>query len=89
MPLNETPPSAATRAAAEARQFDSNEFVEQQIEQMPQMMDSIREVLGNILDEPIFPQAKERLLKPLKEIPPFAAKARQFDSNEFVEQQIE
>ncbi|KAL9982461.1 hypothetical protein ACROYT_G004507 [Oculina patagonica] len=46
-----------------ARQFD--EFVEQQIERMPQMTDPLREVVRNILDEPIPLEVQERLLKPL------------------------
>ncbi|KAL9963464.1 hypothetical protein ACROYT_G026975 [Oculina patagonica] len=56
MPSSEMP-------SAKARQFD--EFVEQQIERMPQMTDSIREVVRNILDEPIPLEVQERLLKPL------------------------
>ncbi|KAL9960025.1 hypothetical protein ACROYT_G033415 [Oculina patagonica] len=50
-------------AANKARQFD--EFVEQQIERMPQMTDPLREVVRNILDEPISLEVQKRLLKPM------------------------
>ncbi|KAL9952822.1 hypothetical protein ACROYT_G040133 [Oculina patagonica] len=49
--------------ANKARQFD--EFVEQQIERMPQMSGPLREVVRNILDEPIPLEVQKRLLKPL------------------------
>ncbi|KAL9968198.1 hypothetical protein ACROYT_G026545 [Oculina patagonica] len=49
--------------ANKASQFD--EFVEQQIERMPQMSGPLREVVRNILDEPIPLEVQERLLKPL------------------------
>ncbi|KAL9989202.1 hypothetical protein ACROYT_G003726 [Oculina patagonica] len=49
--------------ANKASLFD--EFVEQQIERMPQMSGPLREVVRNILDEPIPLEVQERLLKPL------------------------
>ncbi|KAL9953248.1 hypothetical protein ACROYT_G040634 [Oculina patagonica] len=49
--------------ANKASQFDK--FVEQQIERMPQMSGPLREVVRNILDEPIPLEVQKRLLKPL------------------------
>ncbi|KAL9970785.1 hypothetical protein ACROYT_G023214 [Oculina patagonica] len=49
--------------ANKASQFDK--FVEQQIERMPQMSGPLREVVRNILDEPISLEVQKRLLKPL------------------------
>ncbi|KAL9950200.1 hypothetical protein ACROYT_G042671 [Oculina patagonica] len=63
MPSSEMAFSKTSSAANKARQFD--EFVEQQIERMPQMSDPLREVVRNILDEPISLEVQERLLKPL------------------------
>ncbi|KAL9972883.1 hypothetical protein ACROYT_G019268 [Oculina patagonica] len=63
-PLSIMATSESAQAARDsARQFD--EFVEQEIERMPQMSDPIREAVRNILDEPIPLEMQERLLKPI------------------------